>query len=172
MSKFKILIGLLIAMSFILPNCSARIPASEFVLGYIKIMDSMDKVKKIYGEPFESVAGDVSGYESRWYTHYYGNGDFFVVVSRNKNRETVFVVNTTANNGIATKAGIKVGMTKQQLISAYGYPDDTKNDSEGRTIYFYRQVKPEGVRVFADDLALAFILIGNKITGITLSGGT
>ena len=171
MNKFKILIGLLIAMSFMLPNCSARIPESEFVLGYIEIMDNMDKVKKIYGEPFESVAGKVSGHESRWYTHYYGNGDFFVVVSRYKNRETVFVVNTTANNGIATKAGIKVGMTKQQLISAYGYPDDTKNDSDGRTIYWYKMVKPEGARVFSDSLALTFTLIGKKITGITLAGG-
>lgn len=173
MSKFKILICLLIGMIFILPNCSARIHESEFVLGGIATLDSMDKVKRIYGEPSKIIAGEsASGVNTRWYYNYYGDGNFYIQTARGMSQgkayETVFVVVTKANNGIATKAGIKVGMTKQQLVAAYGSPDEITTNSDGSQYFGYLQQKPEGIR-FADSLSLDFKLIGNKITAISLS---
>lgn len=168
MSKLKVLMCLLIGMIFMLPNCSARIHESEFVLGEIATGDSMDKVRRIYGEPSKSIPGEISAYESRWYTYYYGDGNFYVETSKSKNHDIVLVVVTTANNGIATKAGIKVGMTKQQLVAAYGNPDKIETKSDGSQYFGYLQQKPEGARVFSDGLSLDFKLIGDQIVAITL----
>ena len=82
--KFKFLMYFLIAMIFMLPNCYARIPESEFVLGYIEIMDDMNKVKIIYDEPVKSVSDKpASGYGSRWYHNYYDDDkNFYIKTSR------------------------------------------------------------------------------------------
>jgi len=75
-------------------------------------------------------------------------------------------VTTTANNGIVTGAGIKVGMSKDRFIAIYGYHDPTKTTSDGNINYCYRALKPEGARVFSDALELDFALTDNRITTI------
>lgn len=78
MSKFKFLICLSIAMLFMLPNCSALIPKSEITLAGLFIKDNMAKVKRMYGEPRETLVGDTLSGGGRLCTHYYGNGSLII----------------------------------------------------------------------------------------------
>ena len=111
----------LIAVLLLAANiCSAaRLPDADYALGGIKLGDSADFVKSVYGEPewvkrHEGTPG--SGDVPLWIYHY---GDSFVV---GVNAETMHVVAimTSMDNGIETPRGIHVGSTLTDLQRAYG----------------------------------------------------
>ena len=73
---------------------------------------------------------------------------------------------TNANNGIKTRAGITVGMSKDAMIRTYGNPDESfTNPDDGATIYVYNQRSNQ--RGTTD--SLNFAVINDKISRIYLS---
>ena len=100
--------------------CSAaRLPDADYALGGIKFGSDADYVKSVYGDPdwVEYYAGTPgSGDIPLWIYHY---GDSFIVGIETK-RSTVSSMLTSADNGIATPRGIRVGSTLTEIQRAYG----------------------------------------------------
>ena len=144
----------------------AAIPRSELALGGVTLYTRFANVRQIYGEPTRTSYKDVKiwGGTSRFYTQYYGNGSFSATAT---NRDGILSVVTNANNGIATPAGIKVGMSARQLLMAYGAQDSKWADQDGNTVLDYHE-KKKGVGTRD---ALEFTISDGKIVKIRLVAG-
>lgn len=120
--------------------CFASIPRSELALGGVTLFTRFANVQRIYGQPTSTSYEDYNiwGGTSRFYTQRYGNGSFIVTAT---NRDGVVSVTTTANNGIGTPAGIKVGMSQGRLAMVYGEVDYIEDDKNGNKVFCYDERK-------------------------------
>ncbi len=143
-------------------TCLAQISTSDIVIGGISYRCTMDYVKGIYGKPTKVKSFPVDGGRksdgAKGISYYWGD-TFYINTYNYKGNTSILSINTTANNGIATKAGIHVGMDKAVLLKTYGKPGFTyKHD--GLTVYQYAPNGPQ---------FLNFSLKNDKI--VQISGG-
>jgi len=105
-------------------TCFANIAADEIALGGLVPNTPMSVVKKIYGQPLSYYRGHAD----------YGNG--FTIYTMGGNE--AWSISTTQNNGIATPAGVIVGMNADVLNRVYGKADSLEKDNTfGGYIYHY-----------------------------------
>lgn len=91
------------------------LPHLHMALGHITIGNLENHIIASYGKPNDLVQGMHDEY-----TYVYGQGkDFMVTFDKN---HMVKKVTTTANNGIATPAGLIVGLDEKTLRKVYGTP--------------------------------------------------
>ena len=129
------------------PAPSANSSAEKFSIGGISPGMSLDEAKKIFGEPTSAHDDEFT----------FANG---------LRVETEGLLNGTIESieirqaGVATGAGVAVGMTEQDLANAYGKPDSTEND-DGKIEHKY----------FSGDrrIKLEFDVAGGVITEIKCS---
>ena len=136
------------------------IPRQEGVLGGISLGASREYVKSVYGEPprCEDIKNNNSGYgvtynyNGTFKIHFWGSWGYNI---------DAYKVETTANNGIGTPSGIRVGMSASVLSNIYGAADYTESVS-GITTKGY----------WADEwTVLKFGIVNGKIISITLERG-
>lgn len=116
------------ALIFLNPvSCIAKVPDAQISLGGIVPGVTLNSVKVIYGEPVPSRDGE---------TLLFSNGivikvddDFSGIV------EEVSIY--SANDKIATPAGIAVGMKDSALNAAYGSADDVDYEYDGVEYTYY-----------------------------------
>jgi len=142
-NKKKFLISTLLSFFLLLlmsiSICSASIEVTEIGIGGIPYHASADYIKSIYGEPDNVTTTHNHALWSGKIDNYY-YGDSFQIVLRN---DQVIWLGSTANNGLATPAGIKVGMKASMLTDVYatGAP---RRDRYGNIIsYYYRSIQNE-----------------------------
>lgn len=100
-------------LMFLLPSiCSATLPKEQMALGGITIRMPKDSVIAMYGQP---VSVDQYGFK---YGRYGTQFDINFISGLE-----VYGVFVSGNNGIATPAGIKVGMSYSDVIRLLGKPD-------------------------------------------------
>lgn len=119
----KILCGTLAALALGTVPCAA-IPKSEMSLGGVPIRARFrwKDVVRMYGEPTA---------QPNPFCMEYGKS-----VSIGFNEDSLVSVKVTENNGWNTPAGVHVGMTQEEVLNIYGYPDDS--DTNGRkTLHVY-----------------------------------
>ena len=125
----KFIYMLIIVLSLSISICSAAksFNAEQAAIGGIAAGSSTDYIKGIYGEP-----NKIRIRENHSETWYYG--DTFQIDFINGKVSSVV---SSGNNGLATPAGITVGMKKSKMTSNYGSPQVT--DKYGnRAIYTYQ----------------------------------
>ena len=119
--------------------CFAAIPTSEIAIGGITVGSSADYVKSIYGEPDRiTTTYNHALWRGKIDEYYYGDS-FHIILSDDK----VIWLGTTANNGLATPAGIRVGMKVSTLIDVYGNGKAHRDRYGNICDYYYRSVKSE-----------------------------
>jgi hypothetical protein len=136
-------------------------------LGGVTLFTRFANVQRIYGQPTRTSYEDYNiwGGTSRFYTQYYGNGSFSVTAT---NRDGVVSVTTTANNGIGTPAGIKVGMNQGRLAMVYGEVDSIWDDNNGDKVFvYYENVNAKAV----EPDSLQFTVRNGRIIKISLVAG-
>lgn len=114
--------------------CFAGIPESEIGIGGITFHASADYVKNIYGEPDNVTTTYNHALWSGKIDNYY-YGDSFQIVLRN---DQVIWLGSTANNGLATPAGIKVGMKASTLTDVYATGKAYRDRYGNVESYYYR----------------------------------
>lgn len=128
---------------FLLLICSTAfgyqgdLPKEQFALGGIPLYADVDYVKSVYGEPdrIDYHAGTPNSGDVPGYFYYYGTS-FLVFISASDGK--VYSLVTTANNGIATPAGIHVGSTVSELFAAYNKrPSFTNSKQLGGKSYSF-----------------------------------
>ena len=102
------------------------IPMEEFVLGGIRINDSAEKVKKMYGEPTKIYNEYIPSEDLYCKVYCYGDTLKIHITNMMNHEPEVYRVTTTSNNGIVPKSGISVG-EKCLVVLAY-YGDDNVNE--------------------------------------------
>ena len=105
--------------------CSAQISPDEVALGGIKLGSKREYVESVYGQPTNYInrnGGVLYDY----------NGTFQIFFASGKYMSWM---KTTANNGIGTPSGVKVGMSSS-VLERYGeiYYKETE---DGITYYYY-----------------------------------
>lgn len=121
------------------------LPHLHMALGHITIGNLEDYIKASYGVPTDIIK-DLDGE----YTYVYGK-DFMITFDK---KHMVKKVTTTANNGIATPAGVIVGLLENTLKKVYGSPH-----KEGDTFTYLGEHHTK----------LQFTTANGYITSITLS---
>ena len=165
MMRCRFVAVMVVLLSLVGSICFASIPRSELALGGVTLFTRFANVQRIYGQPTSTSYEDYNiwGGTSRFYTQYYGNGSFSVTAT---NRDGVVSVTTTANNGIGTPAGIKVGMNQGRLAMVYGEVDSIWDDNNGDKIFVYYEnvnnKEPDG---------LQFTVRNGRIIKISLVAG-
>ena len=135
------------------------IPREEIALGGIFVGASPEYVKSVYGEPTQSESGyDTMGYPTITYTY----NDTFKVRFYHGADWWAGVVETTANNGIGTPAGVRVGMPASVLDKYYGKAVLDRHN--GRLIKSYEG--STGQSTYLD-----FDIANGKIVSIRIFGG-
>ena len=135
MKKSKILLFISIFVLLFFAISYAGISSNKFYIGGIKLGDSLNKVKKMYGHPkkvdrqIKSSEHDGSKYELK--TIYYGNSFKIYIMN-----EVVISVTSSGKNGIKTRDGIKVGDPEIRLANIYGQPSQSYSDN-GVQMYIY-----------------------------------
>ncbi len=167
MTRCRLIILTVVLLSMICSVCMASIPRSELALGGVTLFTRFANVQHIYGQPTSTSYKDYNiwGGTSRFYTQRYGNGSFIVTAT---NRDGVVSVTTTADNGIGTPAGIKVGMNQGRLAMVYGEVDSIWDDNNGDKIFVYN-VKYE--KMAAEPDSLQFTVRNGRIIKISLVAG-
>ena len=167
MVRCRLVAVMVVLLSLVGSICFASIPRSELALGGITIGASINSVQRIYGAPTKIEYEDFSmwGGQTRFYTYYYGNGSYSVTTT---NGLGVVGVATTANNGISTPAGIKVGMSSGRLAMVYGEVNYTWDDNNGDKVFvYYENVNAKA----AEPDSLQFTVRNGRIIKISLSAG-
>lgn len=118
----KILCGTLAAMALATAPCAA-IPRSEIALGGIPLLKkySVEDVKRMYGPPTKESYGIME------------YGDSVRVLS---DEGMISCIEVTDDNGWKTPSGIHVGMTQDEILDAYGPPDDSARKGR-KTLHVY-----------------------------------
>lgn len=99
--------------------CFAQITDSDLSIAGVYYGQNFSEVKAVYGNPVKS--RKIIGSGAMEYS-FASNGTCFDVITDSKS-VTVKGVSVSGNNGLATKAGIKVGTSMNQVIELYGQPD-------------------------------------------------
>lgn len=119
--------------------CSASVPDEQVALGGISYQSSSSYVKSIYGEPDRVTSTNNDPLYKTVEKYYYGNS-FLVEFSNSK----AVWISISAHNGLATPAGVEVGMKMSTLHDVYGPPTKVARDRNGKvTMYYYGSYKSE-----------------------------
>lgn len=131
--RLKSLLLLICILCLNISICSAAkvLNVDQAAIGGISIGSRTEYIKGIYGEP-NSIRIDEGSQDTESQTWYYG--DTFHIDFVNG---MVSSVVTSGNNGLATPAGITVGMKKKAMKSKYGSPKSTEKYGN-RAIYTYQ----------------------------------
>ena len=100
--------------------CFASIRLEQTELGCIRVGETRDFVESIYGEPDSSKVNHMWGGMNCRY------GDSFDVTYTMDGH--VIHISTTADNGIVTADGIKIGSTINDIMRVYGEPKNSVRD--------------------------------------------
>ena len=121
MKKFLSVMVFLMMFSFS-SFAAAEISPSEVALGGIPLGASPEYLKSVYGEPtrYETVNGGVV---------YNYNNTFRVLFASGK---YMYWLETTANNGIGTPSGVRVGMP-ESVLEKYGETYFTQQEGNATT---------------------------------------
>lgn len=112
----------------------AKISNSRIGIGGITIGSTAEFVTKTYGQPQVSKRSFYGPYgEYAYFTKY---GDSFSV-SYFENDGMVFLMSSTAQNGLKTPDGITVGDKASMLQRIYGTADLIQTDKSGEVHYWY-----------------------------------
>lgn len=109
--------------------CFAAITREQVELGGITTGETREYVESIYGEPDSSSVNVMWGGTNCKY------GDSFVITYTEKGY--VIHISTSADNGIVTVDGIKVGSTLSDVRRVYGEPKNAVRDRKTNHIYMY-----------------------------------
>ena len=113
----------------------------EIALGGIMVGTPRSEVEAIYGAPTERtepVKGAMFGEMMDTYTY----GTSFQVIFV---KDTAMYVITTAHNGIATPAGVRVGDPSDKVMRTYGKPHRYTQNESGKESFVYRD--PYGIAI-------------------------
>lgn len=114
---------------------------AEIALGGIMVGTPRSEVEAIYGAPTERtepVKGAMFGEMMDTYTY----GTSFQVIFV---KDTAMYVITTAHNGIATPAGVRVGDPSDKVMRTYGKPHRYTQNESGKESFVYRD--PYGIAI-------------------------
>ena len=114
---------------------------AEIALGGIMVGTPRSEVEAIYGAPTERtepVKGAMFGEMMDTYTY----GTSFQVIFV---KDTAMYVITTAHNGIATPAGVRVGDPADAVMRTYGKPHRYTQNESGKESFVYRD--PYGIAI-------------------------
>ncbi|MDY6269563.1 MAG: hypothetical protein SPL39_11545 [Selenomonadaceae bacterium] len=109
---------------------------SDVALGGVTLEMTQNAVANIYGQPSTSTDRGVSRMDGCRHV-IWKYGDSFVIDFADGSVDTV---QTDANNGIQTPAGIHVGSSENDIWSAYGEPWFRQGNG-GRQLYWYHTEK-------------------------------
>ena len=129
----------------------------EIALGGIMVGTPRSEVEAIYGAPTERtepVKGAMFGEMMDTYTY----GTSFQVIFV---KDTAMYVITTAHNGIATPAGVRVGDPADKVMRTYGKPHRYTQNESGKESFVYRDAR---------EVAIVFSAENGVITRIGIVG--
>lgn len=113
-------------------HVEARIPYSYLNIGGLTLDQDISACYYVYGSPTANLAikncDGFNIYEATYNSQlmvYYINGGY------NENGRIRAII--CSEDNIATNLGIKVGMTKNDVLYAYGEPDKTYTETQGTT---------------------------------------
>ena len=112
--------------------CSAAVSNSHLTLGGIAFMSSPSYAQQVYGGELFTNSDGAAFLDYGTFKIYYTTSTAQEKIKATRPGYYMATsIASIANNGIATPAGIKVGMKADELTSIYGEPDVTlsKNDS-------------------------------------------
>ena len=131
--------------------------SSDIALGGIMVGTPRSEVEAIYGAPTERtepVKGAMFGEMMDTYTY----GTSFQVIFV---KDTAMYVITTAHNGIATPAGVRVGDPSDKVMRTYGKPHRYTQNESGKESFVYRDAR---------EVAIVFSAENGVITRIGIVG--
>ncbi|WP_432641702.1 hypothetical protein [Acidaminococcus sp.] len=109
-------------------TCLAHIPLEEFAIGGITLYSKPDQIKAIYGTPTQETKQQITIYKYTLPGLYmiYGNSFKMVMTDPYRNGDYfMYTIETTANNGLGTPAGLMVGDSFEKALALYGMPNAT-----------------------------------------------
>ena len=116
----------------------ARIPASGVAIGGVGLGTTPGQVKRIYGEPTDS-RRVYSKADGGYITQYIYGNSYSITFYELPGGAYADFVNCSSDNGLATPAGVLVGMDETVLTSVYGAPDVKSEDPTSHiTRYVYK----------------------------------
>lgn len=112
-------------------SCFASLLNDELALDGISLTSSIQDVVEKYGEP-------TNAQDFHWNNGYFGMYDYegMYRVCFLKSNGSIWSIETWASN-VVTSAGITVSMTKQDVLGAYGNPNDQYYSNQGLEGYVY-----------------------------------
>ena len=129
-------------------TCSAMSPdmfMGEFSLGGIWIGMPYEELVGHYGEPQRTEKGNTEMVKKRLY---YGNSVEISLGYTAPQRDTVIGISVGADNGWATPAGVRVGMSRRNVRGLYGTPDSVTSPNRHNAFYtdtyVYKEKRPAG----------------------------
>lgn len=128
----------------ILTPCQARISASGVAIGGVALGTTPWQVKKIYGEPTD-MRRVYSKSDGGYITQYLYGNSYSITFYELPGGSYADFINCSSDNGLATPAGVLVGMAESVLTSVYGAPDVKSEDPTSHiTHYIYKTWSPRG----------------------------
>jgi len=124
--------SILVFLAFIIMPCitaDAKLSADQVYIGGITHKSSMDSIIELYGKP----------HVIKSTTYYWGDDSLTVYTwdPAHGQKDYAVEIRCARKNGMATPAGVMVGMSENVLNQAYGKADVVDTDRNGQTVYTY-----------------------------------
>lgn len=161
--KHKLLVAVAAAaLLFPAVTSFAMVEEADLVLGGVVVGESVSDALGIYGDP-EKITVPALNYCDGILN--YGKG---FNISYDESKEdpadgTVVAVDTTAENGVATSKGIQVGSTADDVLAAYGEPDNISGGGSYQRYAYYTGSNPRKdshLMIFLKDNVVQHITVG------------
>lgn len=139
----------------------AELAPERLSLGGITVGSTEDYLNAVYFDSPKTVTRAVDKVQNIGVREYNYGGSFYVTV-REDTGAVLRLFSIGRHNNIATKDGITVGSTMQDVITAYGYPDLRQIDGESDYYWYFGEEKKVNLVIRLSYGKVASIAVGKR----------
>ena len=142
-------------------SCFAQATKADLCIGGISYEQPLSELIAKYGQPVEKRPGCYVFSSSE------GPIEIYTRFNETVNGKVVASIIVEGNSEVATKAGIRIGSTYEEIISAYGTPSrehfgKLNNGSPNYYVSYDVIIPPPSPKHFGSTMEMCFSLDGNK----------
>lgn len=142
-------------------SAEAELSPERLSLGGITVGSTEEYLNAVYFDSPKTVRRAMDAAQNIGVREYDYGGSFFVTVEE-ETGTVIRLFSIGRHNNIATKDGITIGSTMQEVITAYGYPDLRQIDGESDYYWYFGEEKKVNLVIRLSYGKVASIAVGKR----------
>lgn len=161
MKKFLYTAAVLAAFLWAGGTADAYLSPERLSLGGVTVGSTEAYLNEVYFDSPKTVTHSVDAARNAGVREYNYGGSFYVTVEV-ESGTVIRLFSNGRHNAVATKDGITIGSTMQDVITAYGYPDMRQIDGDSDYYWYFGEEKKVNLVIRLSFGKVASIAVGQR----------